>query len=132
MNGDAIKSALAAMHTGDLLEQSKHLLSTLGYRSDLVLELSGTVDDFFDKFPPPNPNTKTEQHFRDNVKSTQIIFQWTKDESVGEQQIALFESPAFDKSNNRSFLFCAVELKNNNYPRTKYAEFTREINKRRR
>ena len=44
MDKETIKSALAAMHTGDLLEKSKQLLSTLGYRSDLTLELSGTVD----------------------------------------------------------------------------------------
>ena len=41
-----------------------------------------------------------------------------------------FESAAFDKGNTDSFLFCAVELKDNSYSRTKYAEFTREINKR--
>ena len=42
----------------------------------------------------------------------------------------MLESNSFDKSNISSFLFCAVELKDNNYSRTKYAEFTREINKR--
>ena len=118
------------MHTDDLLEQSKHLLSTLGYRSDLTLDLSGTVSDFFDEFPAPNPNTKTEQHFRDNAESAQIIFQFTKDEIVDEQQLTLLDPATFNKGNNQSFLFCAVELKNNDYSRTKYAEFTREINKR--
>ena len=44
--------------------------------------------------------------------------------------MTLLESNAFDKGNIKSFLFCAVELKDNNYSRTKYAEFTREINKR--
>ena len=34
------------------------------------------------------------------------------------------------KGTYQSFLFCAVELKDNNYSRTKYAQFTREINKR--
>ena len=130
MNHNHIKAALAAMHTGDLLEKSKYLLSTLGYRSELTLELSGTVDDFFDEFPPPNPNTKTEQHFRDNAESAQIIFQVTKDEIVDERQLTLLDPATFNKGNNQSFLFCAVELKNNDYSRTKYAEFTREINKR--
>ena len=44
--------------------------------------------------------------------------------------MTLLESNSFDKGNITSFLFCAVELKDNNYSRTKYAEFTREINKR--
>ena len=130
MNQNYIKVALAAIRTGDLLEKSKDLLSTLGYRSDLTLELSGTVDDFFDEFPPLNPNTKSEQHLRDSAESAQIIFQFTKDEITDERQINLFDPAAFDKGNTQCFLFCTVELKENTYSRTKYAEFTREINKR--
>ena len=131
MNKDAIKSALSATSTGDLLEQSKDLLSTLGYRSERTLELSGTVHDFFEEFPPINPNTKTEQEFRKYAESAHIVFQFTKDEIEEDpEQITLLESNAFDKGNIKSFLFCAVELKDNNYSRTKYAEFTREINKR--
>ena len=131
MNKDAIKSALAAMQNGVLLEKSKDLLSTLGYRSELTLELSGTVHDFFEEFPPLNPNTKTEQEFRKHAESAQIIFQFTKDEIEDDpEQMTLLESNSFDKGNIKSFLFCAVELKDNRYSRTKYAEFTREINKR--
>ena len=62
MNKEAIKSALAAMQNGVLLEKSKDLLSTLGYRSELTLELSGTVHDFFEEFPPLNPNTKPNRN----------------------------------------------------------------------
>ena len=51
MNQNDIKSALAEMQNGNLLEKSKQPLSTLGYRSDLTLELSGTVNDFFEEFP---------------------------------------------------------------------------------
>ena len=130
MNKETIKSALSAIQTGDLLEKSKQLLSTLGYRSDRTLQRSGTVDDFFDAFSPPNPNTKSEQHFRDSAKSVQIIFQITSDEIVDNPQLQLFESKSFDKGIYKSFIYCAVELKDNTYSRTKYAEFTREINKR--
>ena len=131
MNKATIKSALAAISTDDFLEKSKEFLSTIGYRSELTLELSGTVHDFFEEFPPLNPNTKTEQEFRNNAAFAQIIFQFTKDEiEEGPQQITMLESSAFDKGNIKSFLFCAVELKDNTYSRTKYAEFTREINKR--
>ena len=130
MNQNDIKSALAAITTGDLLEKSKDLLATIGYRSELTLELSGTVYDFFEEFPPLNPNTKTEQEFRKHAESVQIIFQFTSDEIANDPQGTLFEEAHFDKGNIKSFLFCAVELKDNNYSRTKYAEFTREINKR--
>ena len=131
MNKDTIKSALAAIPIGDFLEKSKELLATIGYRSERTHELSGTVHDFFEEFPPLNPNTKTEQEFRNHVKSVQLIFQFTKDEIDNDpQQLTLLESNSFDKGNISSFLFCAVELKDSDYSRTKYAEFTREINKR--
>ena len=131
MNKDAIKSALSAIPTGDFLERSKDLLDTIGYRSELTLELSGTVDDFFEEFPPLTPNTKTEQEFRKHAESAHIVFQFTKDEIEEDpEQMTLLESQSFDKGNIKSFLFCAVALKDNTYSRTKYAEFTREINKR--
>ena len=130
MNKEAIKTALAAMSTGDLLEKSKDLLATIGYRSERTLELSGTVDDFIQKFEALNPNTKTEREFRNNAESVKLVFQFTSDEITDDIQQRLFESASFDKGNTDSFLFCAVELKDNNYSRNKYAEFTREINKR--
>lgn len=130
MNKEAIKSTLTRMSTGDLLEKSKDLLATLDYQSERTLELSGTVDDFIQEFPAENPNTKTEQAFRDNAESVQLVFQFTSDEIADDIQQTLFESEGFDKGNTDSFLFCAIELKDNTYSRTKYAEFTREINKR--
>ena len=130
MNQVAIKSVLSAIPTGDFLEKSKDLLATIGYRSERTLELIGTVHDFFQEFPPLNPNTKTEQEFRKHAESVKLVFQFTSDEITDDIQQKLFESEAFDKGNIKSFLFCAVELKDNTYSRTKYAEFTREINKR--
>ena len=130
MNKEAIKSALSAIPTGDFLEKSKDLLATIGYQSERTLELSGAVHDFFQEFPPLTPNTKTEQAFRNNAESVRLIFQFTSDEVADDIQQKLFEADAFDKGNTDSFLFCAVELKDNTYSRTQYAEFTREINKR--
>lgn len=130
MDKEVIKSALAAIPTDDFLEKTKDLLSTLGYSSDLTQELSGQVDDFIDEFEAPNPNTKTEQEFREHVDSIQIVFQFTKDEIVDDPQLSLLEAASFDKGNTQCFLFCVVELKEKNYSRTKYADFTREINKR--
>ena len=130
MNKETIKSALSAIPTDDFLEKSKNLLATIGYCSERTLELSGTVHDFLEEFPPLNPNTKTEHEFRKNAESVQIVFQFTSDEIADDIQQTLFESDGFDKGNIESFIFCAVELKDNNYSRTKYAEFTREINKR--
>ena len=130
MNKETVKSVLVAMPTGDFLEKSKDLLATLGYHSERTLELSGTVDDFIQEFEALDPNTKTEREFRKNAESVELVFQFTKDEIADNLQQTLFKSVSFDKANTDSFIFCAVELKDNNYSRTKYAEFTREINKR--
>ncbi len=130
MNKETVKSVLMAMPTGDFLEKSKDLLATLGYHSERTLELSGTVDDFIQEFEALNPNTKTEREFRKNAESVELVFQFTKDEIADDLQQTLFKSVSFDRANTDSFIFCAVELKDNNYSRTKYAEFTREINKR--
>ena len=130
MNKESIKAALAAISTGDFLEKSKDLLATIGYQSERTLELSGSVDDFIAEFPALNPNTKTEHEFRQNVKSVQLVFQLTSDEIADDVQQTLFEADASNNEYANSFLFFAVELKTNNYARSKYAEFTREINKR--
>ena len=130
MDKETIKSALAAIPTGDFLDKSKELLAMIGYRSERTLELSGTVNDFFEEFPPLNPNTKTEHEFRNNAEFVQLIFQFTSDEVDDNPQLMLLEPDSFDKGNISSFLFCAVALKDKTYSRTKYADFTREINKR--
>ena len=62
---EEIESALAAIASGNFLQTSKDLLAVLGYRSQRTLNLSGNVDDFIQRFPAENENTKTEQEFRE-------------------------------------------------------------------
>ena len=127
---EKIESALAAIATGDFLENAKHLLAVLGYCSERTLELPGTVDDFIQRFPARNRNTETEQEFLDSAESVQLVFQVTSAEIAPNDEPTLFESPAFDAGYVRSFLFFTVALKDKDYPRGKYAQFTREVNKR--
>ena len=131
MNKEHIQSALAAIPTDDFQQTSKALLATLGYRSERTLDLSGTVEDFIQEFPAPTPNTKTEQAFRNDVESVQLLFQFTSDEVADNTQQTLDLGADFlQESWTGSFLFFAVTLKRKSYSRSKYAEFTREINKR--
>ena len=124
------KSALATIAVGDFLETSKELLAVLGYRSERTAKLPGTADDFIQRFPARNKNTETEQEFLNNAESVELVFQVRSEEIAPSDQPTLFESPAFDKGYVRSFMFFAIELKDKDYSRSKYAEFTREINKR--
>ena len=127
---EEIESALEAMIDGDFLQTSKKLLAVLGYCSERTTTLPGTAEDFIQRFPARNRNTETEQEFVDSVESVKLIFQVTSEEIASNDQPTLFESPAFDKGYVKSFTFFAIELKDKDYPRGKYAQFTREINKR--
>ena len=127
---EEIESALAAMIDGDFLETSKHLLAVLGYCSERTANLPGTAEDFIQRFQARNKNTEMEAEFIDSVESVELMFQITSDEIAPGDQPTLFESPAFDEGYVRSFTFFAIELKDSDYPRGKYAQFTREVNKR--
>ena len=125
-----IESALAAMIDDDFLETSKELLAVLGYCSDRTANFPGTADDFIRRFPARNENTETEQEFLDSVESVELVFQVTSAEIAPDDQSMLFEAPVFDEGYVRTFTFFAIELKDSDYPRGKYAQFTREVNKR--
>ena len=126
---EAIESALAAIIDGDFLETANNLLEVLDYHAPLTEELLETVDNFIQKYPAENENTKTEQEFRENAKSIELVSQVGSDE-IADRQPDRFESKTFDEGLIQSFVFCAVELKDKDYSRSKYAQFTREINKR--
>ena len=127
---EEIESALAAMVDDDFLETSKDLLEVLGYRSDRTANFPVTADHFIWRFPARNRNTDTEQEFLDNVESVELVFQVSSEEIASDDQPMLFEVPTFDEGYVRTFTFFAIELKDSDYPRSKYAQFTREVNKR--
>ena len=127
---EKIESALAALSTGDFLENTKHLLAVLGYCSERTVELPGTAGDFIQRFPARHKNTETEHEFLNGVESVKLVFQMTSEEIAPTNQPTLFESPAFDAGYVRSFLFFAIKLTDKDYPRGTYAQFTREVNKR--
>ena len=125
-----IESALAGMIDDDFLETSRELLAVLGYCSDRTANLPGTAEDFIRRFPARNQNTDTEREFRKNIESVELVFQVTSEEIAPDDQPMLFEAPTFDEGYVRTFTFFAIELKDSDYPRGKYAQFTREVNKR--
>ena len=130
---DTLKASLARVDDTDFQEFAIDLLDNLGYKSDRTFDLSGDVNEFIDTFEAKNPGTQTETSFVDNVKSIKIVFQITDSEieaSVSSQGLLMDQGFEFERGNARSFIFATVELKNTEYPRGKYAEFTREINKR--
>ncbi len=121
---EKIKSDLANMSKGDFLESMRQLLSTLGYRSQKTFPHSGLPSEFF----PQISDTITRRNLFRQVKSLRLVFQLTNKEISNVKD--LFENDNVDESEVDSFYFVTAELKSGKYSRTKYAEMTREINKR--
>ena len=130
---ERVETALHRFLETDVLDAATELLKQLGYESELTLELSGDVDEFINELPALNTGTQTEERFREEVDSVKIIHQITDAEiksSATSQGTLLDAGSSFNKGDTRSFFFFAVDLSGNKYSRGKYAEFTREINKR--
>ena len=128
---NAISAALRTMVDSDLTVAASNLLSACGYRSERTLpNQSGDADDFIQQFPAVNAGTQSEQALLDNAESVQLLFQFTGGEIQAETQRVLLDATGFDTGNARSFLFAAVQLRGDAYPRGQYAAFTRELNKR--
>ena len=126
-----VRDVLSEMPGGDFAKVAENLLGRLGYRSDEALPSETvTVGDFVADYPAPNPDTKSEREFAENTESVRIVSQISDAEISANAQQSLLDDSAFDTGNARSFLFLAVELKENSYSRGQYAAFTREINKR--
>ena len=125
-----IKTALAQFaNAPDFVTATKEFLNVLGYHSERKYKHINTVEEFLQTFPNmPKHNTDGEKRFVAAVKSVQIVFQLT-DTEVKEQS-SLIDSATFNQGDTKSFLFVAVQLKNGGHSRGKYAEWTREINKR--
>ena len=132
----AIAPALEAMadFASDLPSAATRLLHALGYRSERMLPgQSGNASDFIKQFPTGNSRTTdSERVFCDNAQSVHVLFQLTSDEVAAEAQRSLFAATQFDPGQARSFLFASVQLVGDSgtYPRGRYADFTRELNKR--
>ena len=130
---DALAAAGGA-GAGDFAAGAVALLAALGYRSALTLAgQSGDAGDLFRRLPAPaNPGTQSELDFLEAAQSVHILFQLTDAEiAAGAGQPGLLDSAGgFDTGIAQSFLFVAVALRGDAYPRSQYAAFTREINKR--
>lgn len=129
---EEIMTALRSAEETDFAEWATRLLAALGYRSERTLpNQTGAVDEFLERFPPPMVDTSSERNFREAAESIHVLFQETEEEiAEGTGVHRLFSDDTLNTSNIKSFLFAAVNLIDDGYPRGRYADFTREVNKR--
>ena len=125
-----IKKALSDVSSLEYITAIRNILSILGYESERELDLSGCPFEFISRFSYRKENTQSERDFLDQVKSVKLVFQYTNEEIISNLKMLNFYDKNFNEGDEKSFLFFAVELKNNTYSRGRYAKFTREISKR--
>ena len=127
---DEIKSALQRFDDGNLVENARNLLNTLGYRSERMLSLEpNTADGFVEHFDPHNTMNR-ERAQMSEWESIDFLFQLTDDEIIQSEQTTFhFEGSGVDQNRYESYLFFTLKLQNRGYTRTQLSEIIREINK---
>lgn len=122
----AIQSKLAAFQTLELRPAALDLLNTLGYASEKTLDLGGSPDAFLEQFDGQGAFRKDKALFND-WQEIQLLFQLTDQELSGER--SLFTENEVKQGLMTSYLFFAVKLKGEFYPRGKLAQIARQLNR---
>ena len=125
-----IKNALQQFTDGNLTDNARRLLDTLGYRSERTISLvPNTAEEFVDRFDP-SKTMNAGRALLDEWESVDILFQLTGDDITLSDQAALgFEEGGIDNSVYQSYLFFALKLRGSSYTRTQLSQTTREINR---
>ena len=127
----AIAQSLRHCLDSNLADGTQNLFQILGYQTDKAIRLdSPTAAGFwrqFDQGKGFNPEVARVKEWQ----FVDLVFQLTKDDITGSEQIRLnFEdSPRLDNTIIESYLFFAIALSGDAYTRSQLASITREINK---
>ena len=128
----AIKEALNRFTAGDLVENARNLLNTLGYRSERVLALESNTAEAFIAAYDRHGKLNRDRALTTEWTSIDLLFQLSGDDlTLTDTTGWLFDSSQTQVDNTiiQSYLFFALRLEGSNYSRTQLAQITREINK---
>ncbi len=118
-----IEAALAAFSDAPLRLAALRVLDALGYASAKTETLpSNDADGFARAFN----HTFSKSAQQDEWKRVELLFQITNDELKNQSSLM---GGGLERERFESFLFFAVELRQENYSRTDLANMAREINK---
>lgn len=126
----SIQAALRTLATStDLRHDARAFFATLGYQSERTLSLvpntaAGLCDTFGFTLAPHRALT-------DQWLSVDLLFQLTDEEMrhIGHPSLPFDSRVQVDTSRIESYLFFAIRLRNDHYPRTQLATITRELNR---
>ncbi len=128
----AIKEALNRFTTGGLVENSRNLLNTLGYRSERVLALESSTAETFIAAYDRQGKLNRDRALTAEWTSIDLLFQLSGDDLTLTDTTGLLFDPSQTQVDNTiiaSYLFFAIRLEGNDYSRTQLSQITREINK---
>ena len=127
-----IQSGLSNFANGKLTENTTQLLKVLGYESQRTLNRSSnTIAAFLEDFDTHGRMNREKACFYE-WQTADFLFQLTADEIKQQdfqETINFAERGSVDNTIYHSYLFLAIKLKGDVYPRTALANITREINK---
>lgn len=131
----ALQAALQAFTRTGLAAASKKLLDVLGYSSEKTADLGTSAEALLgniEQFKPELGPINRHKVKADRWKSCAFIFQLTNDEipSLAVGQAPLGTDSKLARSQIESFVFLAIELKDEQWSRTDLAAIARELNKR--
>lgn len=112
-------------------ENGIELLNTLGYRSERQVELEpNTFDGLVDIHPPFSEINHDKAMVNDWI-SVDVLFQLTGEDikHISQGHFIFEDVQTFNNQIIESYLFLAIELTKGEYPRSKLADLTREVNK---
>ena len=125
---NAIKKAIASFTTLRLTEAGLGLLAALEYKSERLSSFPSPSPEYFlETYASGTDRFNEKRASIDEWEYADILFQLTKD-NLGTQG-QLFTGSRVDNTIMESYLFFAVGLKRQSYPRGVLARITREINK---
>ena len=128
----AITKALNRFATGDLVQNARNLLNTLGYQSERTLDLESSTAETFIAAYDRQGNLNRDRALTGEWTSIDLLFQLSgTDLTLTETTGWLFDPSQTQVDNTiiQSYLFFALRLEGSNYNRTQLAQITREINK---
>jgi adenine-specific DNA-methyltransferase len=125
-----IEHSIKAFSQGNFRENGIRLLKSLGYSSDRQVTIEPNTYAGFVEIHPPLAGINKQKAIVDNWLSVDILFQLTGDDLRQMTQGRLiFDKNRIDNQIIESYLFLAIELRLDDYSRTKLADITREVNK---
>lgn len=125
-----IERSIMAFSQGNLRENGIRLLKSLGYGSDRQVSVEPNTFAGFLEIHPPLENINKKKALLENWLSVDILLQLTgEDLKQMTQGHFIFDKSRIDNQIIESYLFLAIELKPEDYSRTKLADVTREVNR---